>query len=225
MDIKVSNIGYKTWRFTDTTFYYDKTEYALEDIKNIVMSRKCPGILFMGEILVTLQDGTYITLDFSYKDRNKATDAVFYTRKRLKIEDKPKKSIFRKRCKLCGAVYSYTLADLERNEELRKKALREAVHGVTEVFGGTTVGATLSRKNSEDALDKVVDYSRCPKCGSPEVADITDEEFKQMQEVSTKPSANAVSSADELKKFKELLDMGAISQEEFDAKKKQLLGL
>jgi len=35
----------------------------------------------------------------------------------------------------------------------------------------------------------------------------------------------AVSAADELKKFKELLDMGVITQEEFDAKKKQLLGL
>ena len=34
-----------------------------------------------------------------------------------------------------------------------------------------------------------------------------------------------VSSADELKKFKELLDSGIITQEEFDAKKKQLLGL
>ena len=34
-----------------------------------------------------------------------------------------------------------------------------------------------------------------------------------------------VSAADELKKYKELLDMGAITQEEFDAKKKQLLGL
>lgn len=33
------------------------------------------------------------------------------------------------------------------------------------------------------------------------------------------------SSADELKKFKELLDSGAITQEEYDAKKKQLLGL
>ena len=33
------------------------------------------------------------------------------------------------------------------------------------------------------------------------------------------------SSADELKKFKELLDSGIISQEEFDEKKKQLLGL
>ena len=31
--------------------------------------------------------------------------------------------------------------------------------------------------------------------------------------------------ADELKKFKELLDSGVITEEEFDAKKKQLLGL
>ena len=37
--------------------------------------------------------------------------------------------------------------------------------------------------------------------------------------------ASATSNADELKKFKELLDLGVISQEEFDAKKKQLLGL
>ena len=35
----------------------------------------------------------------------------------------------------------------------------------------------------------------------------------------------AVSPAEEIKKFKELLDMGIISQEDFDAKKKQLLGL
>ena len=35
----------------------------------------------------------------------------------------------------------------------------------------------------------------------------------------------AISPADELKKFKELLDMGVITQEEFDAKKKQLLNL
>ena len=34
-----------------------------------------------------------------------------------------------------------------------------------------------------------------------------------------------VSPAEELKKMKELLDMGIITQEEFDAKKKQLLGL
>ncbi len=36
---------------------------------------------------------------------------------------------------------------------------------------------------------------------------------------------NALSPAEELKKFKDLLDVGVISQEEFDTKKKQLLGL
>ena len=35
----------------------------------------------------------------------------------------------------------------------------------------------------------------------------------------------SVSSADELKKYKDLLDTGVISQEEFDVKKKQILGL
>lgn len=40
-----------------------------------------------------------------------------------------------------------------------------------------------------------------------------------------KATSAALSPAEELKKFKELLDIGVISQEEFDAKKKQLLGL
>lgn len=38
-------------------------------------------------------------------------------------------------------------------------------------------------------------------------------------------SIDAVSSPDEIRKFKELLDDGIITQEEFDAKKKDLLGL
>lgn len=38
-------------------------------------------------------------------------------------------------------------------------------------------------------------------------------------------AAPALSTADELRKFKELLDMGIISQEDFDNKKQQLLGL
>ena len=35
----------------------------------------------------------------------------------------------------------------------------------------------------------------------------------------------AISPAEEIKKYKELLDIGVISQDEFDAKKKQLLGI
>lgn len=46
-----------------------------------------------------------------------------------------------------------------------------------------------------------------------------------IQNNSAKSSAPAVSNLDEIKKLKELLDIGAITQEEFDAKKAQLLNL
>lgn len=48
---------------------------------------------------------------------------------------------------------------------------------------------------------------------------------KKQLEKSTRQTKEHISAADELLKFKQLLDMGAITQEEYDAKKKQLLGL
>ena len=52
-----------------------------------------------------------------------------------------------------------------------------------------------------------------------------EESIVQMESQKSATQTAAISSADELKKFKDLLDSGIISQEEFDAKKKQLLGL
>ena len=52
---------------------------------------------------------------------------------------------------------------------------------------------------------------------------VPDETTQQTLSASIPPSQDR--SADELKKNKELLDSGVITQEEFDAKKKQLLGL
>ena len=39
------------------------------------------------------------------------------------------------------------------------------------------------------------------------------------------PTINQISAADEILKFKNLLDQGIINQEEFDKKKKELLGV
>ncbi len=50
-------------------------------------------------------------------------------------------------------------------------------------------------------------------------------EEKIINKSSRVPMTQPLSSADELKKYKDLLDQGIITQEEFDAKKKQLLGL
>lgn len=67
------------------------------------------------------------------------------------------------------------------------------------------------------------------------VNDVTDELMedvatyikKRVEETKIRKNepTTVLSPADELKKFKELLDMGILTQEEFDAKKKQLLGL
>ena len=59
-------------------------------------------------------------------------------------------------------------------------------------------------------------------CHSIDVRTISKEEWNAEQ---TGPNPTTLSAADELKKFKELLDSGVITQEEFEAKKKQLLGL
>ena len=59
-----------------------------------------------------------------------------------------------------------------------------------------------------------------------EVAEYVKKRVDEFKRSSGKPVIQqTASSADELKKFKELLDSGVITQEEFDAKKKQLLGL
>ena len=54
---------------------------------------------------------------------------------------------------------------------------------------------------------------------------ITNLLIDRQNKTSAKADYAPQSNAEELKKYKDLLDSGVISQEEFDAKKKQLLGL
>jgi hypothetical protein len=71
-------------------------------------------------------------------------------------------------------------------------------------------------------MDKIVDFSRCPFCKSTDISEIKNEEVMQNQNNTVVPASSPI---DDIKKYKELLDIGIITQEEFDAKKKQLLGL
>lgn len=76
------------------------------------------------------------------------------------------------------------------------------------------------RKKQNKLMEEVSDYI---KRRVDEIRSGTDKSGTAPQSAASQ--ANAPSQADELKKFKELLDAGAISQEEFDAKKKQILGI
>lgn len=132
---------------------------------------------------------------------------------------------FRMHCNVCGHIYCYKLSDLERNAQRLKQAKREATASALNAIAGTSYHMYEQKKAMEHSLDGIVDYNRCPKCNSTNIKELTEEEFINIQTKNNTPAAPALSSADELKKFKELLDMGIITQEEFDSKKKQLLGL
>ena len=77
-------------------------------------------------------------------------------------------------------------------------------------YGGENSIQFSGKQSNEDA-EIIVSYIR-----------------KQIENIKNAPVGGVVqqlSPAEELKKFKDLLELGVITQEEFDAKKKQLLGL
>lgn len=101
-----------------------------------------------------------------------------------------------------------------------KKAGWVAGHIQFSILGGReSTGGVLAASSDENTItinskeneiaEKIVAYIQ--------------EKIKEARQ--PKVAVAPTSAADELKKFKELLDMGVITQEEFDAKKKQLLGL
>ena len=136
----------------------------------------------------------------------------------------PRSNEYRKKCNICGAILCYTVSDIERNSKLLSDAKTNNLMSVANAIGGSAYHMYEQNKQAERALDKIIDYTKCQKCGSSDLKDISEEEMKAEQsKLSNK--VDSVSSADELRKYKQLLDDGIITQEEFDAKKKQLLGL
>ncbi len=142
------------------------------------------------------------------------------------IENEFDKGIYIMRCETCGQVFRYTDADLKRNKEIQEEADKIKSQAAFNSFFVSYTVSAIDKQRAENKLNTIRDYYSCPQCNSRKLKRISEKELKEMQGKEKAPAtASAISSADELKKFKELLDSGIITQEEFDAKKKQLLGL
>ena len=137
------------------------------------------------------------------------------------MSEQKKKDDYRKRCNVCGHIFCYTLADLQKNKELEKQSFRNTLAAGAGALSGYYAAAANSSQAAEDLKSRIVDYDKCPNCGSRNLSDVTNEALEN----SSAPQETPISVTEELKNFKELLDCGIITQEEFDAKKKQLLGL
>ena len=131
----------------------------------------------------------------------------------------------RMRCNVCGTVFCYSNKDVEKNNELLSRAASERRQAVLSALGTSAIQSNQETARADRLESMVKDYSKCPKCNSADIVEISEEEYKAFQASNERENNKAASSADELMKFKELLDSGVITQEEFDVKKKQLLGL
>ena len=129
------------------------------------------------------------------------------------------------KCNVCGHVFCFSGLDVKQNIQHEKDAQKSALRSVGQALFTNQISSQLSKNEAQKHMDQIVDYSHCPKCHSADLVQITAEEAKNSTAQQNVPAAPAASAMDELKKLKELLDMGIVTQEEFDAKKKQLLGL
>lgn len=118
----------------------------------------------------------------------------------------------------------YTINDLETNVKNAKMAMVSSVGAVANALAGTQIGYYGSSAEADRHLNNVIDYSRCPSCHSSNVSELTEEEFLALS-TKQETNSNGISGADEILKYKNLLDQGIITQDEFETKKKQLLGL
>ncbi|MFT8709685.1 MAG: PH domain-containing protein [Sporolactobacillus sp.] len=106
------------------------------------------------------------------------------------------------------------------------------------VFGLKQVEIPLDKVNSVSfktglLLGKVTIYHGSSEMGIDQITkstvkplvDAINREAEKYKNKNSAAETKTVSAADELLKYKQLLDAGVLTQEEFDAKKKQLLGL
>ena len=197
---------------------------SLDDVEALLRSKGAGNAVVEAAMLATLEENDDAVL--AYINGNKAALNEYLDEDSNSFEFPSAVSMFREhrmRCNVCGKVFCYTDEDLRANQKYQKEAAGHAVGSILNAFFGSQYLRVEEDKKMETAQSKVVDYSRCPNCKSTNIKEIFENEV-----VVEKPNKNmtaTISADDEIKKFKELLDCGIITQEEFDAKKKQLLGL
>lgn len=221
------------WKLTEDKLIFGRKEKEIAITSLITIKHTPVRKSNYGVIQVSWGQGLsdFITLAYPPKQSAEGEEAAEYIERTMNPEAYARKKEieekgFRKRCKICGKIICYSLEDLRENERLRKSALLSSIGGIATAVSGHYAASATQTQTAGDEMSRMIDYGKCPSCGSRELVDLTDEDIAQLNTPQNPVAAVAsASSADELKKYKDLLDNGIITQEEFDAKKKQLLGL
>ena len=85
---------------------------------------------------------------------------------------------YARRCNVCGKIYCYTDQDLKNNQKNAVVGTASAIGAIASIFGGTTYQTFELNKMSDRSLDKIIDYNKCPNCGSSSTVILTSDELE-----------------------------------------------
>jgi len=133
---------------------------------------------------------------------------------------------------------SYSSETLTNESNTSSKLKRALIGGALGGSTGAIIGAMTAPTSSASVITTTHEYDLViffessvfvSKCGNELIPREMESALRKLLKVKSPSQCELIdstpSSADEIRKYKELLDDGIITQEDFDAKKKQLLGL
>lgn len=240
--------AYRT-RFTDTSFFRGKTEYPYSQLDDEIRIIQPATPFVQGQARAKV-GGKEITIYFNLTERERFASVMEYANE--KIRGAKNKTVNYKYCLQAHTgtkleVYDdYVVLYYVPTRGFMGNILRGGTTGgkrlsfadITSIQFMEPVAATYgfiqftypgSGEGKAGVVQAVDDENSIPisKTNLELAREIVEyiEQTRRKIKAGATTVASQLSAADELKKFKELLDMGVITQEEFDAKKKQLLGL
>lgn len=157
-------IGRPAWSVENEFINYKSKQYKIVDIKKIMNSPETRYPHFMiffknNEMLMLYYSNMHLATEF-YKYILDNTNAV------------TSDTEYRKKCAVCGNIFCYSESDQTSSQYHKKMAAAAANRAVFDTLLVSSLYGCGDRIEEGNHIAQVIDYSKCPKCGSRQLIDI-----------------------------------------------------
>ena len=244
----------REWCITDTGIVFKGENYNFSEITRVKLQNSTNSSLINGVINITVR-GKDCLLVFPFKQKAEAEEALEIIKNNYAnaAADKERAAneqvglmyhvegvrgrslkVYEDRCiiNVKASLGSFITGNVTDGE---KTIYYSDCVGVQFKEAGTLIGylqfetaSNTMNQNSDNFFNEntfTFDLSKISNEKMKDIRDYVQGQIRNFKSGNRNVQVQALSAADELKKYKDLLDSGIITQEEFDAKKKQLLGL
>lgn len=238
----------KSWGVTDEGVIYGGVLHPYDTIKKM-SSFAQPTVITNGVIQVELKNSKILSLAYKKPNKERANTALEFAKNILKSVDISSKpgvqyslngargrhmDVYEDRVCITTEVTIgslFTGNSTDGSKEIYYSdviSVQSKAPSVTLGYIQLETASTMMNNDRDNFFNEntfTYNESDLPNGLADEVVKYIKDKVSEFKKAKNTPSVVQISAADELKKFKELLDMQIITQEEFDAKKKELLGL